>query len=98
MDRHHAIMYTEHLYIWFITPHISIQDGGTMVLHYQGRSLRYPQNRNGFQNPSDCDSDNQCPSLDFNLFSADHTVIMTELPQFYDDHNRVESRIQPLAI
>jgi len=54
-----------------------------MVLPFQGRSLQCPQDRNGFQNPSGCDSDNQCPSQDFNPFSSVHTVIMTELSQYY---------------
>jgi len=53
-----------------------------MVLHFQGRSLQCPQNRNGFQNPSGCDSDIQCLYQDFNLFSSVHTVIMTELPLY----------------
>jgi hypothetical protein len=75
------------------TPYIIIQDGGAMVLHFQGRSLQCPQNRNGFQNPSGCDSDIQCLSQDFNVFSSVHTVIMTELPQYYDDKNTVDSRI-----
>ena len=74
-----------------LTPYIIIQDGGAMVLHFQGRNLQCPQDRNGFQNPSRCDSDIQCPSQDFNPFSSVHTVIMTELRQYYD--NTVESRI-----
>ena len=65
-----------------------------MVLHFQGRSLQWPQNRNEFQNPPGCDSDNQCPSQDFNQFSSVHTVILAELPQYCDDdNNTVESRI-----
>lgn len=73
------------------TPYIIIQDGGATVLHFQGRSLQCPQNRNGFQNLSGCDSDIACLSQDFNLFSSVHTVIMTELTLYYD--TTVESRI-----
>jgi len=64
-----------------------------MVIHFQGRGLQCSQNRNEFQNPSGCDSDIQCPSQDFNPFSSVHAVIMTELPQYYDDDNTGESRI-----
>ena len=63
-----------------------------MVLHFQGRTLQCAQNRNGLQNPSGCDSENQCPSQDFNLFTSAHTVIMAELSLYYND-NTVQSKI-----
>jgi len=78
------------------TPYIIIQDGDATVLYFQGRSLKCPQNRNGFQNLPGCDSDNQCLYQDFNLFSSVHTITMTELPLYYD--NTVESRISKTSL